>query len=173
MNKLIVFYDDWCPHCTRFAVLVKKFDWLGLIKTKKMRELTEENPSLDESLAKNNKKTNDAFSNHDFYLKNLDIEKAQKQMASLEIKKEVKSSSNLANQKPIQILYGFISIYKILLRLPVYWIFFFYTYPFLFLIKILGLGDILYNQVAIHRKIIPLHCEEECQIGYHENKYKT
>ncbi|WP_213277004.1 DCC1-like thiol-disulfide oxidoreductase family protein [Chryseobacterium indologenes] len=57
--------------------------------------------------------------------------------------------------------YGFITIYMILLRLPLFWIFF----PILFLFKITGLGQLIYKELAVKRKIIPIHCDEEnCKI---------
>jgi len=76
----------------------------------------------------------------------IDIEVARKQMASID-----------QNQ---QISYGFDSIYKIAKRLPMLWL----LVPFLFLLKILHLGDFLYNELAIRRKIIALHCDENCEL---------
>ena len=34
---LTIFYDNWCPKCTRFAGVVRKFDWLKLIEIKGLR----------------------------------------------------------------------------------------------------------------------------------------
>ncbi|WP_223599882.1 DCC1-like thiol-disulfide oxidoreductase family protein [Chryseobacterium sp. GVT01B] len=57
--------------------------------------------------------------------------------------------------------YGFVTIYMILLRLPLFWIFF----PILFLFKITGLGQLIYKELAVKRKIIPIHCDEKsCKI---------
>lgn len=53
--------------------------------------------------------------------------------------------------------YGFNSMYLIHLRLPLLWLLF----PIVFLFKISGIGQFLYLQLAINRKIIPLHCAEE------------
>lgn len=72
--------------------------------------------------------------------KNLNLELARQQMASY---------TNNWN-------YGFVSIFRILVRLPLFWMFI----PFLFLLKISGFGQFIYNELAIKRKIIPLHCDE-------------
>lgn len=37
MNKLIIFYDNYCPNCTRFTTLIQKLDWLHLIEIKQFR----------------------------------------------------------------------------------------------------------------------------------------
>ncbi len=52
--------------------------------------------------------------------------------------------------------YGFDSLYLIFIRLPLFWLFI----PFLFLLKISQLGQFIYLQFAVNRKIIPLHCDE-------------
>ena len=57
--------------------------------------------------------------------------------------------------------YGFNSIYNILLRIPIFWIFL----PMFFFFKITGVGKIIYNQLAVKRTIIPLTCNKEtCKI---------
>ena len=57
--------------------------------------------------------------------------------------------------------YGFDSLYRISLRIPIFWI----SIPFLFVLKFTKIGDYLYNQLAVKRKIIPLHCDEtSCEI---------
>lgn len=157
MNRLIIFYDDWCPYCTRFAMLVKKTDWFHLIEIQKMRELKPETSAL--KLSAHQTKKQEAILAND-----LDLEKAQKQMASVEVANSKERKNKNSFSQPHKIFYGFISIYKILLRLPIYWILFFYTFPFLFLLKISGMGDLLYEQVAVKRKIIPLHCDESCEV---------
>lgn len=50
--------------------------------------------------------------------------------------------------------YGFDSLLRIFLKIPLFWIFI----PLIFLLKITGLGQFLYYQLAVSRKIIPLHC---------------
>lgn len=58
--------------------------------------------------------------------------------------------------------YGFVTIYMILLRLPLFYIFL----PILFLFKITGIGQLIYKELAIKRKIIPIHCDEKsCKIS--------
>lgn len=37
MKILIIFYDDFCPNCTKFTKMVSKFDWLELVEIKKLR----------------------------------------------------------------------------------------------------------------------------------------
>lgn len=59
IKKLIIFYDNWCPKCTRFAGIVRRFDWLKLIEIKGLRN--------EEEIQ--------------FY-QGIDIELAKKQMAS-------------------------------------------------------------------------------------------
>lgn len=76
---------------------------------------------------------------------NLNIKLATKQMASFTTKWN----------------YGFISIFHILIRLPLFWLFI----PFLFLLKITRLGNLFYNELALKRKIIPIHCNtDSCSI---------
>lgn len=53
--------------------------------------------------------------------------------------------------------YGFNSIYQILLRLPTFWL----TIPILFVLKITKFGHFLYKEIALKRKIIPLHCKDK------------
>jgi predicted DCC family thiol-disulfide oxidoreductase YuxK len=35
--KLTLFYDNWCPKCTRFSEIIKKLDWLKLLDFKQLR----------------------------------------------------------------------------------------------------------------------------------------
>lgn len=53
--------------------------------------------------------------------------------------------------------YGFISIYLILVRIPIFWVFI----PILILLRYTGLGQILYREMAVNRKIIPIHCGDD------------
>lgn len=55
--------------------------------------------------------------------------------------------------------YGFTSIYLIFLRLPAFWIFL----PAIILLKLTGLGQLLYKNFAVNRKIIPLYCDTYCK----------
>jgi hypothetical protein len=78
----------------------------------------------------------------------LDIPLAKKYMASID------------NYNTIS--YGYTSIYKIFKLLPVFWLF----YPLILLLHITNLGNILYNELAVKRKIIPLNCDENsCEIN--------
>lgn len=120
--KLIVFYDNWCSNCSKFAITIESLDWFGIVSFVKLR---------DESVM--------------IFYPNIDLNLAEKQMISLGHK----------------IRHGYDSLFYIFLRIPLFWI----IIPFLFLLKISSLGQILYTQLALKRKIIPLHCDENtCKI---------
>lgn len=57
--------------------------------------------------------------------------------------------------------YGFDSIYEINKRLVVLWI----LLPFSFILKITKIGNFLYNELSVKRKIIPLYCDTECNLN--------
>lgn len=38
---LIVFYDSWCPLCTKIKKRIKRLDWLNKIKMESIREVDE------------------------------------------------------------------------------------------------------------------------------------
>jgi predicted DCC family thiol-disulfide oxidoreductase YuxK len=120
--KLTLFYDNWCPKCTRFSQIIKQLDWLELLEIEPLRnDLT--------------------MSNY----KDIDLALAKQQMASYTNKWH----------------YGYVSLYLIFIRLPIFWI----IIPLLFILKISGLGQYLYVQLALKRKIIPIHCDENsCRI---------
>ncbi len=59
MKPLTIFYDNFCPNCTKFSKLVQKLDWLKLIEIKELR--------------------NELHTNS---FRNIDLELAKKQMAS-------------------------------------------------------------------------------------------
>ncbi|OUS00804.1 hypothetical protein A9Q86_08600 [Flavobacteriales bacterium 33_180_T64] len=120
MDKLKVFYDDWCPNCTKFMKFIKKLDVLNLISFKKLRE--------------NNS------------VVGINLEEAEKKMAST-------LDDELWN-------YGYKTIYEIFKRIPLFWIFI----PVLFLLEISKIGEFLYNELALKRKIIPIHCDDHCEI---------
>ena len=57
--------------------------------------------------------------------------------------------------------YGYITLFRIFLRIPAFWLFM----PFFWFLKISGIGQYLYMQLAVNRQIIPLHCtEESCEL---------
>ena len=59
--------------------------------------------------------------------------------------------------------YGYRTLFKIFLKIPLFWLFI----PLFWLLKISGVGQYLYVQLAVNRQIIPLHCtEESCEIKY-------
>ncbi len=120
MDVLKVYYDDWCPNCTRFMKFITKVDLFNVIEFKKLRD--------------------------DKHTGKIDLKLAEKKMAST-----IDGESWY---------YGYLSIYKILVRVPLFWIF----VPFLFFFKVFNLGDYLYNELALKRKIIPMHCDDHCEI---------
>ena len=52
--------------------------------------------------------------------------------------------------------FGFDTLLLITLRLPLLWI----LLPVMFLLKWTGIGPFLYNELAVKRTIIPLHCRD-------------
>lgn len=57
--------------------------------------------------------------------------------------------------------YGYLTLFKIFLRLPLFWLFI----PFFFILWITKIGQFLYIQLAVNRQIIPLHCtEDSCEL---------
>lgn len=122
MKILDIYYDDFCPNCTRFINVISKLDWLNLIKIKKLRNILDINNA-----------------------KGIDENLAEKQMASFD-----------GNWN-----YGYITLFKIFSRIPVFWIFI----PLFWLLKISTHGQYFYLQLAVNRKIIPLHCNgDSCKI---------
>jgi len=76
---------------------------------------------------------------------NLNLKLAKKQMASYTKKWK----------------YDFQSIYLLFTRLPIFW----FIIPIFFTLKITGIGQYIYNELAIKKKIIPIHCNSEsCKI---------
>lgn len=55
------------------------------------------------------------------------------------------------------VAFGFDTIFRIALRIPLFWLFL----PVLYLLKITRLGALLYEQLAVRRTIIPIHCNEK------------
>jgi predicted DCC family thiol-disulfide oxidoreductase YuxK len=123
MEKLIIFYDDWCPYCSKFANQIQKWDVLKRIQIRQLRNR-----------------------NHTGVFQNINLVLAKQQMASY---------------KGGKWYYGYNTIYSILIRLP----FFIWMFPVLYLFKITTIGQFLYTQLALKRKIIPIHCNENsCEI---------
>lgn len=56
--------------------------------------------------------------------------------------------------------FGFDTIFKIAIRIPILWI----AVPILLILKLTRIGNIAYNELAIKRTIIPIHCKEDCKI---------
>ena len=83
--------------------------------------------------------------NHTAQFNDINIELAKQQMASY---------TNKWN-------YGYTSLFLIFIKIPLFWI----CIPFLWILQISGLGQYLYKELALKRKIIPLHCNSKtCEI---------
>lgn len=77
--------------------------------------------------------------------RDIDLQLAKQQMASFSTKW----------------YYGYNSLFFIFARLPLFWIFI----PLLYVLKITKLGQLMYSELALKRKIIPIHCDDEiCDI---------
>ena len=132
MKPLTIFYDNFCPNCTKFSKLVQRLDWLKLIEIKELRP---------ESSAR----TGEANELHTNSFRDIDLQLAKKQMASYNTKWH----------------YGYNSLCYIFVRLPLFWA----VIPILFVLKITKLGQLMYSELALKRKIIPIHCDEQtCKI---------
>lgn len=119
---MTIYYDNYCPNCTRFVRIVSKFDWLHLITSKQLR---------------NTQHITDAIG--------IDEKLAKKQMASFDGTWS----------------YGYLTLFKIFLRLPILWLFI----PVFFIFWITKVGQFFYMQLAVNRQIIPLHCtEDSCEL---------
>lgn len=124
MKQLLIFYDNWCPYCTRLSRWIETYDILHKITPLPLRQ--EDNiiqyPAID-------------------------MNKALNKMASYNGK---------------SFYYGYTSIYLISKRIPILWILF----PLFWILHISKLGNYIYNEFAIRRKIIPLHCDsKKCNIN--------
>jgi len=76
------------------------------------------------------------------------------------ISKEKGLQQIASTNKHSRIFYGYDSIWQIVLRLPLLWVF----VPVFYILKVSRLGHWAYNELAVKRQIIPLHCkEEECK----------
>lgn len=53
--------------------------------------------------------------------------------------------------------YGYDSLYRIFLRIPIFWL----LIPIFWLLKISKLGQYFYIQLAVNRQIVPLHCADD------------
>lgn len=83
----------------------------------------------------------------------------------LELKPYESLDSELAKQQMASFIkkweYGYVSLYYIFKRIPLLWV----AFPFFYFLKATGLGQYLYVQLALKRKIIPLHCDaNSCSI---------
>jgi len=74
-----------------------------------------------------------------------------------------KGLSSLASITPKgEQYFGFNTLLMSSLHLPLFWI----LLPVMFLLKWTGAGSYLYNELAVKRTIIPLHCGDSCGDSY-------
>lgn len=73
------------------------------------------------------------------------------QFSSIDIKM---AKEKMASSVDNKWYYGYDSIFLIFRRIPVFWVF----VPLLYLLKTTNLGEVLYNELAIKRKIVPVNC---------------
>lgn len=121
-RRVIVFYDDWCPNCTKFARFVSTLDFTRQIDLRGIR--------VESAL-------------HEF--PGIDRSKAIQQMASYSYRKK-------------RVYYGFDSLYLLAKTMPLLFI----IRPLMFIFKVSLTGSLLYKELAIRRKIIPILCNERC-----------
>lgn len=114
MKCLTIYYDKFCPYCTKFAKLVQNLDWLKLIKIKQLRI------EIDNTL-----------------FGKIDLELTKQKMASFDSKW----------------YYGYNSLYIVFIRLLLFWLFI----PFLYILKLAKIGQLMYFELVVKRKIIPFH----------------
>lgn len=86
-------------------------------------------------------------------IKQEDIRFYEGQLISKEKGLKVMASTN----RHSSVFYGYDSIWQIVLRLPFLWVF----VPLFFFLKMSRIGHWSYNELAVKRRIIPLHCQEE------------
>lgn len=124
MRKILtIYYDNYCPNCTRFAGVVHRLDCLHRVEIRPLRNLEQRDREMG-----------------------INIGFAEKEMASYDGRWA----------------YGYPTLVKIFEKLPAFWL----ALPLFWLLKFTGLGQILYLQLAVNRKIIPLHCPEDgCKLG--------
>ncbi|AZZ58488.1 DUF393 domain-containing protein [Riemerella anatipestifer] len=86
---------------------------------------------------------------NDFFFKDLNKEKSEEQMASY------------VNEWR----YGFESLYLISVRVPLFWL----LTPLMLILKLTGIGQKIYLEVAVRRKIHFLHCDKDCRVDNNNN----
>lgn len=90
-------------------------------------------------------------------IKKLRNEFETKQFSSINLELAKQQMASFSNKWH----YGYNSLYYIFTRLPIFWPFI----PLLFFLKITKIGQLIYRELALKRKIIPLHCDENsCKI---------
>jgi len=93
-------------------------------------------------------------------------------LITIENLREIEMESTISKQKALiamatinkqaKIYCGFDSIFQISLRLRLLWI----LVPFFPLLKVSHIGNYLYNELAVKRNIIPIHCTDKCNINH-------
>lgn len=93
----------------------------------------------------------------------IDIRDIRAKAAETESDLDIERATRMIASKNItgRIYYGFNTLLQIAIRVPLLWV----LVPVLFLARIAGIGDFVYNELAIKRKIIPVRCEEQCAVN--------
>ncbi|MWV44126.1 DUF393 domain-containing protein [Paenibacillus sp. HJL G12] len=137
---LFVFYDNWCPMCTRTMRFYRKWDWFKRITFM---------PAREEQIL-------EQFQ--------VDQEQALKRMVAVKYtkKKKYRMTANAAKHLETQQFEGIDTIYHMSRQIPILWV----LVPFLYAARILGIGAYVYDWIASSRKIIPIgQCEGDvCMI---------
>ena len=123
--KIDVYYDSWCPICTKYKKRLERMDVLNKLNFVTFRE-----PSIIAEL-------------------NIPLEKLEKEM-------HIRKPNG-------QILRGYDAICSLFSRIP----FLVWLWPFMKVLKFLGVGNIIYNFIASRRLIIPTgNCgKNTCEIN--------
>ncbi|WP_100330725.1 thiol-disulfide oxidoreductase DCC family protein [Bacillus xiapuensis] len=123
-RSLTIFYDSWCPICSKFKKRIESMDTFGLFNFVSFRE------------------------HENIKMLNVSMGKLEKEMHVLKANGEILS--------------GFDAICAVFARVP----FLFWLWPVFKLLKLLGIGDFIYDFIASRRLIIPTgNCDENtCHI---------
>jgi predicted DCC family thiol-disulfide oxidoreductase YuxK len=74
---------------------------------------------------------------------------------------EAKSLQRMASMQHNAIVYGFDSVFRIVRTLPLLWIFI----PLFFVLKWTHIGEKVYDEIALKRKLLPASCDENCLLS--------
>lgn len=132
-KNLLVFYDNWCPLCSKTMQVYNRLDWFGWISFMPCRE---------ESLLEQY---------------NIDQQQAIIRMMAIRYKKKKRVTEANRVITPIQ-YEGIDTIIQMSARIPILWP----VVPILWSFRKVGLGTWVYDWIASKRRIIPIRqCETD------------